>query len=105
MDVVPGHYNTMWFRPTKAGPLSFLLLAVLRYKSRHHGRLGHRHGAGRICCLARRKYRDGRSRGLGAKLYNDLACKRAIADARAWASYNGLYARKLSLRRLNGNRR
>jgi len=23
MDVVPGHYNTMWFRPTKPGRYHF----------------------------------------------------------------------------------
>jgi len=61
MDVVPAT-TTPCGSADEGRPLSFLLLAVLRYKSRHHGRLGHRHGAGRICCLARRKYRDGRSR-------------------------------------------
>ena len=52
MDVVPGHYNTMWFRPTKIGQLSFLLLAVLRHQPRADGRLGHRDGSGGLCGVA-----------------------------------------------------
>ncbi len=48
MDVVPGHYNTMWFRPTKAGRVPFLLLAVLRHEPRIDGRMGHGDGAVRL---------------------------------------------------------
>jgi len=37
MDVVPGHYNTMWFRPTKAGRYHFF---CQQYCGTNHALMG-----------------------------------------------------------------
>ena len=64
MDVVPGHYNTHVVPAHPAGPLSSVLLAVLRHESRGDGRLGHGDGAGRIRRVAFRLIgADARSAG------------------------------------------
>ena len=47
-DVVPGHYDTMWFTANQAGPLSLFLRRVLRHRALRHGRLGHRDEPSRL---------------------------------------------------------
>ena len=71
MDVVPGHYNTMWFRPTQAGRYRIVLLAILRHESRVDGRLGHGNGARGLCGVALRVcWSRCRSAGRGRKTFH-----------------------------------
>ena len=100
MDVVPGHYNTMWFRPTGGGALPLVLFAILRHQSRVDGRLDYRHGAGGLCRVAVRVGWGRRDPWLaGEKLFTEKACITChLSDGKGRApSLNGVYGGKVLL--------
>src|SRR5262249_62374380 len=73
-DVVPGHYNTMWFRPTKPGRYHFF---CSQYCGTNHAVMG-----GWVTVMEQDDYAKWLSGttgsedpvAVGQKLYNDLAC-------------------------------
>jgi len=106
MDVVPGHYNTMWFRPTKAG----------RYHSsaRNTAATNHSLMGGWVTSWERPTMPPGslalpraRESGRGGeKLFADKACLTChLSDGLGRApSLNGLYGATSSAgRRLDSN--
>ncbi len=99
MDVVPGHYNTMWFRPTKTGQYHFF---CSQYCGTNHAVMG-----GWVTVMEPDQYAkwlsgaagSGDPASVGAKLYNDLACNTChLADGKGRGpSYNGLYGSTVKL--------
>src|ERR1700676_3790144 len=100
MDVVPGHYNTMWFRPTKAGRYHFF---CSQYCGTNHSLM-----AGWVTVMEPTDYAawlSGASEGnenpvvAGEKLFADKACLTChLSDGRGRApSLNGLYGAKVLL--------
>jgi cytochrome c oxidase subunit 2 len=100
MDVVPGHYNTMWFRPTKAGRYHFF---CSQYCGTNHALMG-----GWITVMDPTDYAawlSGSSGGeinpvsAGAKLFGDKACATChIGDGSGRApSLNGVYGAQVLL--------
>src|SRR6266403_380290 len=99
MDVVPGHYNTMWFRPTKPGRYHFF---CSQYCGTSHAIMG-----GWVTVMEPDEYAawlagstgSGDPVALGAKLYNDLACNTChLSDGKGRGpSYNGVYGSKVKL--------
>jgi cytochrome c oxidase subunit 2 len=100
MDVVPGHYNTMWFRPTKAGRYHFF---CSQYCGTNHSLMG-----GWVTVMEPTDYAawlSGASAGnenpvvAGAKLFADKACTTChLSDGSGRApSLNGLYGAKVLL--------
>ena len=51
-DVLPGRYTTMWFEPTKIGRYHLFCAEYCGTNHSDHGRLGLRHGAGRVSAMA-----------------------------------------------------
>ena len=99
MDVVPGHYNSMWFRPTKTGRYHFF---CSQYCGTSHAIMG-----GWVTVMEPDEYAawlagtsaTGDPVALGAKLYNDLACGTChLPDGKGRGpSYNGVYGSKVKL--------
>jgi cytochrome c oxidase subunit 2 len=100
MDVVPGYYNTMWFRPTKAGRYHFF---CSQYCGTNHSLMG-----GWVTVMEPAEYAawlSGASAGnqnpvvAGEKLFADKACITChLSDGRGRApSLNGLYGAKVLL--------
>jgi len=99
MDVVPGHYNTMWFRPTKPGKYHFF---CSQYCGTDHAVMG-----GWVYVMEPDDYAKWLSRStgsgdpvaMGAKLYADLACSTChLPDGKGRGpSYNGVYGSKVKL--------
>src|SRR3981189_2531470 len=99
MDGGPGHYNTMCFRPTKAGRYHFF---CSQYCGTSHAIMG-----GWVTVMEQDEYAawlagntgTGDPVALGAKLYNDLACNTChLPDGKGRGpSYNGLYGSKVKL--------
>lgn len=100
MDVVPGHYNSMWFKPTKAGRYHFF---CSQYCGTSHAIMG-----GWVTVMEPDEYSawlagstgmGGDPVALGAKLYNDLACNTChLPDGKGRGpSYNGVYGSKVKL--------
>jgi len=100
MDVVPGRYNTMWFRPTKPGRYHFF---CSQYCGTNHALMG-----GWVTVMDPTDYAawlSGTSGGaanpvdVGAKLFEDKACATChIADGSGRApSLNGLYGAQVLL--------
>src|SRR5467141_4376802 len=100
MDVVPGHYNTMWFRPTKAGRYHFF---CQQYCGTNHALMG-----GWVTVMEPSDYAawlSGLSGGgvnpvvAGEKLFADKACATCnVADGTGRApSLNGLFGAKALL--------
>jgi cytochrome c oxidase subunit II len=99
MDVVPGHYNTMWFRPTKPGKYHFF---CSQYCGTSHAVMG-----GWVTVMEQddyAKWLSGTSGSedpvaVGQKLYNDLACATCHqADGKGRGpSYNGVYGSHVKL--------
>ena len=100
MDVVPGHYNTMWFRPTKAGRYHFF---CSQYCGTNHALMG-----GWVTVMEPTEYASWLS-GSGASEANPVAageklfaekacitCHLANGTGRA-PSMNGLYGAKVLL--------
>jgi cytochrome c oxidase subunit 2 len=94
MDVVPGHYNTMWFRPTKPGRYHFF---CSQYCGTNHAVMG-----GWVTVMEPSDYAawlSGSSGGsvnpvvAGEKLFAERACATChVADGTGRApSLNGLY--------------
>ena len=100
MDVVPGHYNTMWFRPTKPGRYHFF---CSQYCGTNHAIMG-----GWITVMEPTDYAawlSGSSGGeanpiaAGEKLFSEkacLTCHLANGTGRA-PSLNGMYGAKVLL--------
>jgi cytochrome c oxidase subunit 2 len=100
MDVVPGHYNTMWFRPTKAGHYHFF---CSQYCGTNHSLMG-----GWVTVMESAEYAawlSGASEGsqnpvlAGEKLFTEKACVTChLSDGRGRApSLNGVYGAKVLL--------
>jgi cytochrome c oxidase subunit 2 len=100
MDVVPGHYNTMWFRPTKPGRYHFF---CSQYCGTNHALMG-----GWVTVLEPSDYSawlSGSSGGnanpvvAGEKLYVEKTCSTChIANGTGRApSLNGLYGAQVLL--------
>ena len=99
MDVVPGHYNTMWFRPTKTGRYHFF---CSQYCGTSHAIMG-----GWVVVMEQDEYAawlagtsgTGDPVALGAKLYSDLACSTChLPDGKGRGpSYNGVFGSKVKL--------
>jgi cytochrome c oxidase subunit 2 len=99
MDVVPGHYNTMWFRPSKAGKYHFF---CSQYCGTSHAVMG-----GWVTVMEQDDYAKWLSGttgsedpvAVGQKLYNDLACATCHqADGKGRGpSYNGMYGSQVKL--------
>ena len=100
MDVVPGHYNTMWFRPTKAGRYHFF---CSQYCGTNHAIMG-----GWITVMEPTDYAawlSGSSGGeanpvaAGEKLFSEKACITChLANGTGRApSLNGMYGAKVLL--------
>lgn len=99
MDVVPGHYNTMWFRPTKTGKYHFF---CSQYCGTNHAIMG-----GWVTVMEENEYAawlagssgTGDPVAQGEKLYNELACVTCHqADGKGRGpSYNGVYGSKVRL--------
>ncbi len=100
MDVVPGHYNTMWFRPTKAGRYHFF---CSQYCGTNHAVM-----RGWVTVMEPAEYAawlSGASEGnenpvvAGEKLFAEKACITChLSDGRGRApSLNGLYGAKVLL--------
>ena len=94
MDVVPGHYNTMWFRPTKAGRYHFF---CSQYCGTNHAVMG-----GWVTVMEPSDYAAWLSGGSGAelnpvaageRLFSEKACVTChIANGTGRApSLNGVY--------------
>jgi cytochrome c oxidase subunit II len=100
MDVVPGHYNTMWFRPTKPGRYHFF---CSQYCGTNHAVMG-----GWVTVMEPSDYSawlSGSSGGTanpvvtGEKLFAERACATChVADGTGRApSLNGLYGAQVLL--------
>jgi cytochrome c oxidase subunit II len=100
MDVVPGHYNTMWFRPSKVGRYHFF---CSQYCGTNHAIMG-----GWVTVMEPSEYAvwlSGSSGGsvdpvvAGEKLFADKACNTChLPDGKGRGpSLNGLFGRKVLL--------
>jgi cytochrome c oxidase subunit 2 len=99
MDVVPGHYNTMWFRPTKAGRYHFF---CSQYCGTNHALMG-----GWVTVMEPSDYAawlsgsgaQGDPAVAGEKLFVERACSTChVADGTGRGpSLNGLYGAKVLL--------
>jgi len=99
MDVVPGHYNTMWFRPIKPGRYHFF---CSQYCGTNHAVMG-----GWVTVMEQDEYAKWLSGtagsedpvAVGQKLYNDLACGTCHQpDGKGRGpSYNGVYGSKVKM--------
>jgi cytochrome c oxidase subunit 2 len=100
MDVVPGHYNTMWFRPTKAGRYHFF---CSQYCGTNHALMG-----GWVTVMEPSDYASWLSGSTdananpvvaGEKLFAEKACSTChLGNGSGRApSLNGLYERKVQL--------
>jgi cytochrome c oxidase subunit 2 len=100
MDVVPGHYNTMWFRPTKAGRYHFF---CQQYCGTNHAVMG-----GWVTVMEPMDYAAWLSGSSGAaanpvtegeKLFVEKACTTChVADGTGRApSLNGVYGGRVLL--------
>src|SRR5207253_7555535 len=99
MDVVPGHYNTMWFRPTKPGRYHFF---CSQYCGTNHAVMG-----GWVTVMEPDEYgkwlsgtaASGDPLAVGEKLYSELACNTChLPDGKGRGpSYYGLYGSKVKL--------
>ncbi|HVH70873.1 MAG TPA: cytochrome c oxidase subunit II [Candidatus Dormibacteraeota bacterium] len=100
MDVVPGHYNTMWFRPTKPGRYHFF---CSQYCGTNHALMG-----GWVTVMEPTDYAawlsgsgagEANPVGVGEKLFAEkacLTCHLANGTGRA-PSMNGLYGAEVPL--------
>jgi len=99
MDVVTGHYNNMWFRPTKPGRYHFF---CSQYCGTNHAVMG-----GWVTVMEPDNYAkwlsgtaaSGDPVAVGEKLYTELACNTChIPDGKGRGpSYNGVYGSKVKL--------
>ena len=99
MDVVPGHYNNMWFRPTKVGKYHFF---CSQYCGTDHAVMG-----GWVTVMEPNEYAQwlagnsgsGDPVAIGQKLYSELACNTChLPDGKGRGpSYNGLYGSQVKL--------
>ena len=100
MDVMPGHYNTMWFRPTKAGRYHFF---CAQYCGTNHSKMG-----GWVTVMEPSEYAAWLSGSsgteltpvaAGAKLFTEKACITChISDGTGRApSLNSVYGAKVLL--------
>jgi len=99
MDVVPGHYNNMWFRPTKPGRYHFF---CSQYCGTNHAVMG-----GWVTVMEPDNYAkwlsgtaaSGDPVAVGEKLYTELACNTChMPDGKGRGpSYNGVYGSKVKL--------
>ena len=100
MDVVPGHYNEMWFRPTKTGSYHFF---CSQYCGTNHAVMG-----GYVTVMEPDDYAQWLSGSTGAnadpvtegeKLFTQLACATChLPDGKGRGpSYNGVYGSKVKL--------
>jgi cytochrome c oxidase subunit II len=99
MDVVPGHYNTMWFRPTKPGRYHFF---CSQYCGTNHAVMG-----GWVTVMEQDEYANwlsgtsssGDPVAIGQKLFSDLACSTChLPDGKGRGpSYNGVYGSHVKL--------
>jgi cytochrome c oxidase subunit 2 len=99
MDVVPGHYNTMWFRPTKVGKYHFF---CSQYCGTDHAVMG-----GWVTVMEPDEYAkwlagssgSGDPVAVGEKLYSELACNTChLPDGKGRGpSYNGVYGSQVKL--------
>ncbi|GAC1668037.1 MAG: cytochrome c oxidase subunit II [Candidatus Acidiferrum sp.] len=100
MDVVPGHYNTMWFRPTKAGKYHFY---CSQYCGTNHALMG-----GWVIVMEPTEYAawlsgsagvDTNPVATGERLFSDKACITChLSDGKGRApSLNGVYGGKVLL--------
>jgi len=99
MDVVPGHYNNMWFRPTKVGKYHFF---CSQYCGTDHAVMG-----GWVTVMEPDEYAQwlagnsgsGDPVAIGQKLYSELACNTChLPDGKGRGpSYNGLYGSQVKL--------
>jgi len=99
MDVVPGHYNTMWFRPTKPGRYHFF---CSQYCGTNHALMG-----GWVTVMEPSEYAawlsgssgQGDPVVAGEKLFVERACSTChFSDGTGRApSLNGLYGSQVSL--------
>jgi cytochrome c oxidase subunit II len=100
MDVVPGHYNTMWFRPTRAGRYHFF---CSQYCGTNHAIMG-----GWVTVMEPSEYAAWLSGSstvamdpvvAGEKLFAEKACNTChYPDGKGRApSLNGLYGKKVQL--------
>ena len=97
MDVVPGHYNTLWF-PDQAGRYPFLLLAILRHERTRLWAAGDGDEAvGYAAWLSGSTGANADPVVAGEKLFAEKACNTChLADAKGRApSLNGLFGRKV----------
>ena len=77
-DVVPGRYESLWFRADRPGTLPLLLRRILRHRPRAYGRVADGDGAARLCRLASRERRRRSARRAGRE-----RCSEATAAAAA----------------------
>src|ERR1700674_4535267 len=100
MDVVPGHYNTMWFRPTKPGRYHFF---CSQYCGTNHALMG-----GWVTVMEQSDYAAWLSGSAGTednplvageKLFAEKACNTChVPDGKGRApSLNGVYEAKVLL--------
>ena len=99
MDVVPGHYNNMWFRPTKTGRYHFF---CSQYCGTNHAVMG-----GWVTVMEPDEYAkwlsgstgSGDPLAVGEKLFSELACNTChMADGKGRGpSYLGVYGSKVKL--------
>jgi cytochrome c oxidase subunit 2 len=100
MDVMPGHYNTMWFRPTRAGRYHFF---CAQYCGTNHSKMG-----GWVTVMEPSEYAAWLSGSsgteltpvaAGAKLFTEKACITChISDGTGRApSLNGVYGANVLL--------
>ena len=99
MDVVPGHYNAMWFRPTRTGKYHFF---CSQYCGTNHAVMG-----GWVTVMGQDEYAkwlsgtaaSGDPVAVGEKLFNDLACSTChLPDGKGRGpSYNGVYGSQVKL--------
>ena len=99
MDVVPGHYNNMWFRPTKVGKYHFF---CSQYCGTDHAVMG-----GWVTVMEPYDYAkwlsgsagSGDPVAIGQKLYSELACNTChLPDGKGRGpSYNGVYGSQVKL--------
>jgi cytochrome c oxidase subunit II len=99
MDVVPGHYNNMWFRPTKTGKYHFF---CSQYCGTNHAVMG-----GWVTVMEPDEYSkwlsgtsaSGDPVAVGEKLFSELACNTChMPDGKGRGpSYYGVYGAKVKL--------
>src|SRR5438876_10342085 len=99
MDVVPGHYNTMWFRPTKPGRYHFF---CSQYCGTNHAVMG-----GWVTVMEPAEYSawlsgssgEANPAAVGAKLFEQLACNSChlSTDQGRGPSLNGVYGSTVKL--------